>query len=122
MARKLIVKSFQNITAQSMGADITSVATDVSFLDNIGVFVKWASANAVGVISVQGSINWDPHLAIGDWEDLTFDPALAQPTSDSNTYLININQFPYPWIRVFYDRTSGTGTLDTWICSKSVGA
>lgn len=122
MARKLGVQSFKNINAVSMGADITSVVTDVTMVDNIGIYVKWTSANAIGVLSIQGSINWDAHLSLGDWEDLTFDPALTQPNSDNGDYLININQFPYPFIRVFYDRTSGTGTLSTWICTKSVGA
>lgn len=122
MARKLGVKSFKCIDAASMGATVTSAISNVEMVDNIGFRVAWTSSDAVGVITVEGSIDYVPVPASGNWEALTFSPALTQPNSDNGSYLININQYPYPWIRVKYTRTSGTGTLNVWLTTKSVGA
>jgi len=104
----------------SMGADIEGPVTDVMWLDNIGFQVSWTSANAVGTIEVQGSNNYDPRLQTGDFIALTFSPALDQPASDNGSYLINVNQFPFRYIRIFYDRTSGTGDLEVTLTAKMI--
>jgi hypothetical protein len=103
-----------------MGADIEGPVTDVMWLDNIGFQVSWTSANAVGTIEVQGSNNYDPRLQTGDFIALTFSPALDQPASDNGSYLINVNQFPFRYIRIFYDRTSGTGDLEVTLTAKMI--
>jgi len=119
---KKVLFPFVLVSAQSMGGDVTSNPIDLENIDNVGIQVSWTSANAVGVISVQGSLDYKPTAPpnSGTWFDLTFDPALAQPNSDSSGYLINLNQVPYTWLRLKYTRTSGTGTLNAYACGKAV--
>lgn len=119
-SRKNVLLPFQSITNGSMGGNLVSAITSAQFQDNIGIQVKWESSNAVGVLAVEASINWDPHLNTGDFEALTFDPVLVQPNSNNGSYLINLNQLPYVYYRVSYTRTSGTGTLNVWFSSKEV--
>jgi len=120
--RKDVLFPFTLVAAVSMGGDITSTPIDVQNIDNVGLQVAWTSANAVGVISVQGSLDYKPTNppTAGTWYDLTFDPALTQPASDNGGYLINLNQVPYTWLRLKYTRTSGTGTLTAYACGKMV--
>jgi hypothetical protein len=117
---KSVVKNIPLISAVSMGATITSSVIDVLQTDNIGLQVTWTSANAVGTITVEGSVDYDPHFETGTFYALTFDPVLTQPNSDNGGYLVNINQFPWPYVRVVYTRSSGTGTLTVNISVKSI--
>lgn len=103
-----------------MAASINSAVTNAQFQDNVGIQVKWTSSDAVGVISVQASVNYDPRLGTGEFVDLTFGTALTQPNSNNGGYLINLNQLPYVYYRVAYTRTSGTGTLNIWFTSKEI--
>lgn len=118
--RKNVLKSYHALNAGSMGASVTSTVTDGTYQDSIGIQVTWTSSNAVGVITVDASINYDPRLGTGDWIALTFSPALSQPASNNGSYLIDLQMFPFPYYRVSYTRTSGTGTLDVWFCSKEI--
>ena len=122
MSRKGFIREFVSIpgVATNMAADIISPVTNVEILDNIGFQVTWTSANAVGVIAIEGSIDWDEHLQTGTFYALTFTPALAQPASNNGGYLIDVNQFPYPWIRAHYTATSGTGELEILLSAKAI--
>jgi len=121
MANKSTIKKFQMVEDGDMSADITSSITDITKLDNMGLQIKWDSANAVGVISVQTSINYDPQINSGDWVDLSFSPSLTQPDSDNGVYAISLNQLPYPWLRIKYAFGSGSGTFNAWLSAKVIG-
>lgn len=95
-----------------MSADITGPVTEVSKIDQICFQVSWTSSDAVGVISIQGSVDGV------NFEDLTFTTPLDQPNSDNNSYLINLALIPFPYIRLFYDRTSGSGNLEVYLSAK----
>lgn len=103
-----------------MSDDIVSLIINAQYQDNVGIQVQWTSADAVGTIAVEASLDYDPRLETGTFYALTFNPALAQPNSDSGGYLINLNQLPYTYYRVTYTRDSGSGTLDAWATSKEV--
>lgn len=96
----------------SMGASITGPTTIIDVHDQVCYRVSWTSSNAVGVISVQGSVDGT------NFEDLTFTPALTQPASNNGSYLINLGLIPFIAIRVKYTRTSGTGTLTVRMSAK----
>jgi hypothetical protein len=108
-----------------MTADITSTPVNVQYLDNIGLEIAWtASGSPSGTIYIQGSNSYDAVLGSGTFYSLTFDPALSQPdgTTNANGYLVSLSNFPYAWLRVFYDRTSGgtANNLTVYITAKEL--
>lgn len=92
---------------------ITSSSQNVENLDNIGLQVDW-TGTPTGTIEVQGSVDKVTFYS------LTFNPVLAQPAGSASGYLINLNQFPWPWLRVKYTNASGTGSLSVWLFSKDL--
>ncbi len=85
----------------------------VENFDNLGLQVDWTST-AIGVFEVLGSIDGITFHA------LTFDPVLTQPAGASGGYIINLNQFPWPWLQVKYTNASSTGVLNVWLFSKDL--
>lgn len=113
--RKNVQLVTQIITAGDMSqATITSTVIDTRWMDNVGLQIEWTSADAVGTIEVQASVNGTTYHAI------TFSPALTQPASNNGGYLVNLNQLPYEYFKVVYTRTSGTGVLNVWSCTKEI--
>jgi hypothetical protein len=98
----------------TMSATLTSEPVNIDYTDNVGLQVKITTSNAVGVVTVEASINGVDFVA------LTLVPALPAVASASQSYLISLNQIPYHQIRVKYARTSGTGTLAVTVEAKSV--
>lgn len=121
-AKRFIIKSANLIgtatgvnpaqVSGSMAADITGPTTQIDTADQVCYQVSWTSSNAVGVISVQGSVDGT------NFVDLTFSPALTQPASNNGSYLINLALIPFPFIRLKYTRTSGTGSLRVYLSAK----
>lgn len=125
MAKSVLLK-YHLIDAESMGADITSAVTDIRFMDNIAIQINFTTSDAVGTFYVQGSVDHnvqDPMNSVespsGNWVDLDLSPTPTAASANDNI-LINLTQMSFPFIRVFYDRTSGTGTCDAYIFGKSI--
>jgi hypothetical protein len=123
--RKSNLTPYQFITSASLGADYTSTVIDIRFQDNVAMHLIW-TGDAVGPFKVQGSLNYIPPpvpggtpVNAGDWVDLTLDPEPAAAGSDDSV-LIDLNQLSFTYIRVFFDRTSGTGTANGWVAGKQV--
>lgn len=133
MSRKNNLLKFQTITAGDMSAaSITSAVTNIQFLDNIGLQLNF-SGSPVGLFQVQISADYaqdnegnvqDP----GNWVPMvltylvgsTFVSATTVPTSSGSPIALDLNQLSFPWIRVVYTKTSGTGTLNAFITCKMV--
>ncbi len=93
---------------------ITSAVTNINTMDNVGITLKWAGA-PVGTFAIQVSNDYDQDylgnvLSAGTWNTLplSLTPALGSPIA------VNLNQLPFPWIRIVYTKTSGTGTLQAF--------
>lgn len=97
-----------------MSTTITGPTTTIDRMDQVCYDVQWTSTTAVGVISIQGSVTGKD----ADFKDLTFSTPLAQPASNSGGYLVNLALIPFPYIRLKYTRTSGTGTLNVYLSAK----
>jgi hypothetical protein len=123
-SKRAIIKTFKAIglttginpakVSGAMSADIVGPTTTIDVVDQVCFQVAWTSSNAVGVISVQGSVDGET------FSDLTFTTALAQPASNSSGYLINLALIPFTYIRVKYTRTSGTGNMTVSMSVKGV--
>lgn len=98
----------------SMAADITGPVTVLDKVDQLCYQVQWTSANAVGTISVQGSVD------NVTFHDITFDPELTQPNSNNGGYLINLALIPFTYVRFKYTRSSGTGSMTVTMSVKGV--
>lgn len=92
---------------------IYSQIIDVSKMDNIGLEVVW-TGTPVGTFSVQAS-----NSGI-NFFDLTFNPALAQPTGAPGGYVVDINQFPFKYILLKYVNTAGSGGLTVYGQNKDL--
>lgn len=126
-SRKSNTLAFKVLSSVSMSATITSSATNIQYLDNIGVQHNW-SGSPVGTLTVQISADYSEGPAgsiinTGNWITLT------QP--DGSSFLVNtggatgqaymdITQTSAPWIRSVFTSSSGTGFLSTFITAKMV--
>lgn len=119
MALKNVMKPYLLVDAASMGADITSDPFDVTYSDNVGIQLVFIGT-PTGVFEVQGSIDYNDTRETGNWSALDFGTAPAA-SGAADVHLLNINNVPYKKLRVFYDRTSGTGSLSVTIMAKTLG-
>jgi hypothetical protein len=113
MALKNIIKPYKLVDAVSMGADVTSASVDVKYSDNIGVQLVF-TGTPTGNFYVQGTIDGDT------WTALDFG-TIPTATGADGDHLLNMNNLPYQKIRIFYDRTSGSGSLTVWVMAKTLG-
>lgn len=109
------VKIFTAATLSGTASN-TSVVVETKYLDNIGIQLEW-TGTPNGSFDVQ--ISSDSTVAPGNWISLPYTPAIAPAGSASNGY-IDVNQTSAQWMRVVYTNTSGTGTLNGWLCGKKV--
>lgn len=111
------------IIAQSMTGNITSAAVEVKNQDNIGVQMNWSGA-PVGTFSFEISMDHyqDPEGNIvvpGNWTTLNVSPTITASGVPDTAY-VDLNQLSTPYIRVVYNFTSGTGTLNVFVNAKGV--
>lgn len=124
MGRKNTLKKYQLITNGDMSGDITSAVTNIQYLDNIGIQLN-GSGLPIGVIRVQVSADYDVNASgvvtnPGNWINMVLSPT-PQFTGSADQIYIDIVPTSAPWIRVFYDFTSGTGSLNGFITAKMIG-
>lgn len=132
--RKNNLLKFQTITNGDMStASITSTVSSIQWLDNIGIQFSWTGA-PVGNVSIEVSADYARDTEgnvtnAGQWTPLvltylsgpnTFTSATSIPTSVGSPIYLDLNQLSAPWIRQVYTKTSGTGTLNTFITCKMV--
>jgi hypothetical protein len=118
-------------------ASVYSLVQNVQNFDNIGVEVIF-TGTPTGTLLVCGAV-FNPSLNPYDARSygptvqlpannnpipagnaLTFDPPLTQPTGAPLRYLIDLNQFPFPWLQFEYTNASGTGTLTIHVFEKDL--
>lgn len=121
--RKSNLIKYQTVTSGSMGADVTSAVTNIEFQDNIGVQLNF-TGTPVGTFAVQVSIDYGQDAygnvtSTGNWIPISLSTTPTAAGAADQIY-ISLNQLDAPWIRVKYTRTSGTGTLNAYICGKQV--
>lgn len=104
------------IDSQSMGADVTSSVVNVQNLDQGSIIVEWSGTSPVGEITVEAR-NGEQ----SNWYELDFNSTISI-SGNTGTHQVVFNSMPFTDIRLQYNRTSGTGTLDAVITAKSVGA
>lgn len=126
MGRKSNLKQYHSVTNGSMAANITSPVSSIEFLDNIGAQFNW-TGSPVGYFQVQVSADYNQDqngnvINAGNWTPIYFaDTRIAGtniPTTLGSPIFVDLNQLSAPYIRIVYTRTSGSGTLNAYICAK----
>ncbi len=113
----------QILTSQSLGASFSSPATNVLLLDNVAIQLNVTTSDAVGTFTVEGSLDHVEANGVisnaGNWVALNLS-AVPTLSGSSTSFLLDLNQVSFPWIRVTYTRTSGTGTVNAYISAKAI--
>lgn len=112
---------YQTISSGDMSGNLTSAVTQIEYLDNIGIQLNF-TGTPTGTFSVQVSIDYAQDSLgnvtnIGNWIAVTLSAA-ATASGSANQIYIDLNELSAPWIRCIYTRTSGSGTLNAFICGK----
>jgi len=122
---KNVLPPFQCIKAGDMSGNITGSVTDIRYLDNVAIQMIW-TGTPTGTFAVDSSLDYVPPplpggtpLNPGTWSPLTISPAPAASGSASS-WILDMNQLSFQSVRLRYIFTSGTGTLNAYICGKSV--
>lgn len=116
MSRKHLIYSYKFFDNQVVSTDVTSSSTTVAQLDNASIDFSWSSSTFVGTLQVQVKNGEN-----ADWRNLEFSSAITiSGTTGSHEIILLL--MPFTDLRLFIDRTSGTGTFKAVITSKSVGA
>jgi len=126
MARKDVV-IYQLESARSLGATFNTNPTLIRYLDNISYQINATTSDAVGVFSVQVSLDYKidelTNVVVnpGNWIDLTLAGGVPTLASANDNIIINLNQLPFNAVRLRYVRSSGTGTASIYIMARQLG-
>ena len=121
MASRKNTNQFIFFSDADMSGNLESPFTNVEYMDNVGILATWAGTAEVGEIFVevsndmsQGGSEWEPT----NWVPLDFGSQILVTGDDEA--VININQVPFKWLRMRYERDSGTGLLNASMYVKMV--
>lgn len=101
----------QVVTAGDLAGDYTSVALDVSDYDRFMLQLIW-TGTPTGTFVIQTTVD------DATWDDLDLDPAPAPAGADGH-HTIEFGQPALKSIRIFFDRTSGTGSFDAHLYGRA---
>lgn len=107
---------FTQFNAQAVSGTTTynSPSTDINQLHNCGIDLTFVGT-MTGTITVNccnDNLNFKP---------LSFDPPLTQPSGSNLSFLVDLNQVPFRYLRVSYTNASGSGTLTSLLTCKDLG-
>lgn len=119
-SRKNTLLKYNMVVAGSLGANFTSSPVNIQYLDNIGIQLNF-TGTPTGVFYIQISADYQVSQGVvinaGNWVNLNV-TASAAGAADNAYFDITLTSAP--WIRIFYSRTSGTGTLNAFLTAKMV--
>jgi hypothetical protein len=99
---------------------LISAAQNLQNFDNNGLEVTW-TGTPTGSLAILGSVSAViPQAAAINYYSLTFNPALDQPAGAPGGYLIDLNNFPFPYMQFQYTNMSGNGVLNVYLYSKDL--
>lgn len=128
MAFRPEVRPYQVLTNGSMAGSLTSSVTIIQKISKVSYTFVWsAGSTPVGTVSVQGSNDYavDSQGNVsnsGNWKTLTITDAGALATTvavsgATGSTGIDVETGFYA-IRAIYTRSSGSGTLNAYVCGK----
>lgn len=99
----------QVITNGNMSSDVTSSSVDIGEARSICAQIYWTGTSPAGNFYVQGS---------NDGNNWALASSAVAVSGNSGSLLINLDAPAFRYARIFYDSTSGTGTVQGLISAK----
>ena len=122
---KNVLRPISLVSAGNMSGNITSGAINIQFLDCVSMQLSF-TGTPTGTFAVQGSLDYyaspadpDTVLVPGTWTSLTLSPSPVASGAADNI-LIDMYGLSFPYIRLVYTATSGSGTLTANVSGKSI--
>ena len=109
MSSKRVIDSANFVSGESAGADFTSVPVNILHVDRVALELVW-TGTPTGIVEVQVSNTGTNWTAV----DSTITPA---GSADFGFVEIETSA---KFVRVFFDYTSGSGTLSAHLTAKSI--
>lgn len=109
--RKNVTLPFKFFDGASMATNQTSIESDVTYLDNMGIGMVW-TGTPTGTFSIEAKVGESP------WQDIGLTGITA--AGAAGEHVINLNQLPFNKIRIVYTATSGSGSLTAYGLAKMV--
>lgn len=110
------------ISGGDMSSSITSKVTNILNQDNVSIELSW-TGTPNGSFAIQGSLTHAEQNGnvtnVGTWTPITL-PAAVVAVGSAGSALLDLNQLSFPWIRVVYTASSGSGSLTYSISGKQV--
>lgn len=106
----------------NMGGDITSEVTIIQKLSLISYGISWSGSSPVGEMIVEVSNDYEQNVdgsvkVAGNWTPLPLDTT-ASVSGNIDSGFIDIDLQGGFALRLRYDRTSGTGTMQATVSAK----
>lgn len=99
------------VSAGDMSASITSGGFNCGGFPYVSIQGAFTTSDAAGTFSVEGSLDGST------WSNVPLSPAPVAASANDN-FLIELAPATYPIVRLKYNRTSGSGTLNANIFAK----
>lgn len=115
--RKNLIRPYKILNAASMAADAYSAETNIEKVDVLSIMIDWAktATNPNGVLYLQvqnGDSAWQTFATL-----LTLTGAAASGSTQTVQTGCHFEK-----MRLFWDRTSGDGTMTATLVAKTMGA
>lgn len=123
MPNKNTLLKAQVVTSGDMSGNITSLVTNIQFLDNVGYQFNF-TGTPTGAFAIEVSADYAQNAQgvvtnPGTWIPVTL-PSSPVASGSAGSIYIDLNQLSACWIRSTYAASSGSGTLNAYITGKSV--
>lgn len=118
-----VIKPVKIFDAVAMTASRTSEVIEIMDQDNVAIQLNWTGA-PVGTFSFQISNDYVEDdrgnvLNQGNWITLPLSPAISAAGSPDQA-LVDLNQMGAAYVRVVFNFTSGSGTLNGFLTAKGI--
>lgn len=119
MSRKHISKKFNVIESGDISAQVLGQVTECEQFDLLEYRVDWNGATVSGELFVD--VATEEYQKDANWYPLDFGTQLAVNV-DTGDHQLLIKDITFKWIRLRYEASTGTGTLNASVKASTKGA
>lgn len=119
---KMVLYPVLIINAGDMSAaTITSLVADIMQVDSACLQINYSGSSPVGTLVVQASLDGANYAPIPVSVGTTAAALSVAIPGATSPILISLSPTTFRYLQVVYTKTSGTGTLSAYLCTKRIG-